>query len=149
MRFSIEREALLPLVERVAKIPATTSTIPILMYCMISVNRGNISIIGTDLEREMVVTMQSIDCKDGSACVPAEFFYQTVKRARAKSMIVVEETSDGRVTVTAGKSAFSFGSLPASDYPRLRDDGYSTQFEIESADLMAMIARTKSAMSDE
>lgn len=148
MRFSIDRETLLPHLEQVSKLPQKTTTHPILQYCLLVVSDGSLSITTTDLEREITTKIGILDFVKGSTCAPAEMLFQAVKRARPKSVIVVEAARD-RVTVSAGKSSYSFSSLPASDYPRIHTERPGAEFQVSAPLLKSMISRTKSAMSDE
>jgi DNA polymerase-3 subunit beta len=125
------------------------NTIPILSYVLLRSGPSTLTLVATDLDVEM---RQQIDLASPGKnagidiCVCAA----TLAGIMAKLPDGAQATltlKDGSLLVTAGRSRFTLPTLPPTDFPEVPADDWSARFEMDKANLIALIAATDFAMS--
>lgn len=115
---TVEREALLATVNRVAGAVEKKATMPVLSHFLFDVLlRGVIRITGTDLEVRAAAECPAAVPEGGfSLCVPADKF-----KAALASIVSDEVTltlaGQGRLTLDGGLCRYEFACLPGDEYP--------------------------------
>ena len=137
MKFSISRDALIKPLNLVAGVVERRQTLPILSNVLLSLEAGQLSLTGTDLEVELVgrvaVDGESVD---GEVTVPARKLVDICKSLPDGSNI--EFTLDaGKAMVKAGRSRFTLSTLPASEFPSVEEGGPTSHWSCHSPSLSA------------
>jgi len=150
MKFTIDRAALLRPLGHVQSVVERRNTIPILANVLLRAEAGRLSLTATDMDMDIV---ESVDCNvatDGTLTVPAHTLYDIVRKLPDGSEVCLEATGEaGRVAVTAGRSNFMLPSLPADEFPSMSGEDMPNGFVLAAADARSMIDRTRFAISNE
>ena len=114
-----------------------------------SLEAGQLSLTGTDLEVELVGRVPvDGDCEDGEITVPARKLVDICKSLPDSSTIEFS-VSSGKAMVKAGRSRFTLSTLPASEFPSVDEQGGDLSLEIPQAVLKRLIERTSFAMAQQ
>mgnify|MGYP000875863056 CR=1 FL=1 len=118
----------------VAKAIEARKTIPILDCVLLTTDETGLRVRGTDLDIEIIDRAPADIAKAGSLCVNAKLLSSIVSKAAGDISLSVK---DDKLVVKSGKSRFTLGWLPASDYPSMQDAAYTATFETDLAALFA------------
>lgn len=150
MKLSIERADLLKALNHVQSVVERRNTIPILSNVLIRAKDGKISFTATDLDIEIVETVEAQIEQEGNVTAPAHTFYEIVRKlADGAQVALVKLADDPRMQVNAGRSRFSLPSLPEDEFPVLSADGLGHSFTMHAKDLVQLIDKTRFAVSTE
>lgn len=150
MKFSISRDELLKPLQHAAGIVEKRQTLPVLSNVLLSVDKDNLSMTGTDMEIELVTkTKLSGGVVPGEITIPAKKLFEICKSLPQDAQIELS-IDENRAVLKSGRSRFSLVTLPASDFPSL--DGYSgatAKFEISASELKKLVENTSFAMAQQ
>ena len=150
MKFTISREQFLMPLQLVASVVERRQTLPVLSNVLISLNNNKLSLTGTDLEVEIVGTVQleeSGDMQAGEITLPARKLMDICKSLPEKSEIRFSEDDSGRMTIASGRSRFTLSTLPAAEFPSVDENIGGVEFQIPAEDLKGLIDNTAFAMA--
>jgi DNA polymerase-3 subunit beta len=148
MNFIIQREALLKPLQTVCGVVERRQTLPILSHVLLRTGNGQLSLIGTDLEVEMLASAPLESDNSAEITVPARKFLDICRTLPESSMI--ELSMDGeRAVIRAGRSRFTLATLPAGDFPSVDASQEGTQFSMPQKDLKYLIDHTAFAMAQQ
>ena len=148
MKFNIKRELLLPPLQIVNTVVERRHTLPILSNLLISLNKNNISITGTDMEVEVIA---SINASTGEECeftIPGRKLLD-ICRALPESAELDFTVERDQITLKTGKSRFTLVTLPSKDFPTTEVSEPIVKFEIEQGTLKSLIEDTMFAMAQQ
>ncbi|WP_184457007.1 DNA polymerase III subunit beta [Rhizobium aethiopicum] len=144
MQLTISRTELARVVGAVGKVVEARTTIPILSNILLAAEGERLHITGTDLDIQATASAEATIVKPGSLTVSAKLLGDIARKAGNDTM---ELSLDGdKLSVKSGRSKFALNTLPASDFPDLKDGKYDASFEV---DLAALVAPTAFAISTE
>ena len=106
-------------------------------------------LVATDMDMDIVETVAATVMEPGVTTVPAQLFYDIVRKLPEGAEIELSEADNGQVKLTAGRSSFSLPTLPVEDFPALSDQAMTTEFTLSAVDLKALIENTRFAVSTE
>lgn len=154
-KFTVSREKLLRPLQLVAGVIERRQTLPILGNIHLSVNDKFLTMVGTDLEVEMlgVVELDSPVKIFADITVSGKKFYDICKALDENSNIEISESiinenigmsqaEKVKVSVKSGKTNFNLASLPASDFPRIPELSSALQFVVKQNTLRKIIEKT-------
>lgn len=144
MQLTISRTELARAVNAVGKVVEARNTIPILSNLLLSADKGQLELTGTDLDIQASATVEAEVAKKGRITVSAKLLGDIVRKAATDTISL--ELKDGRLNVKSGRSNFKLETLPAEDYPDLAGGTFNAEFEI---DLAAFFAPVSFAISTE
>ena len=150
MKFSINREDILSVLQLLAGVVERRQTLPILSNALLSLSEGVLSVIGTDLEVEIrgQVRPETVE-QEGSVTVPAKKLLDIVKSLEADALVDFQQDGD-RMLVKSGRSRFTLSTLPAVEFPNVDDsDDQSVSFAISQTRLKSLIDRTSFSMAQQ
>ncbi|MCB1875023.1 MAG: DNA polymerase III subunit beta [Chromatiales bacterium] len=116
MRFQISRDALLRPVQQVLGVVEKRQTLPVLANLLLDLEEGRLSIVGSDLEVEMMASMSAIDGESGVTTVPSKKLADICRSLPDDSVLDIHLDGD-RLVVKSGRSRFTLSTLPADDFP--------------------------------
>ncbi|WP_313461980.1 DNA polymerase III subunit beta [Stenotrophomonas sp.] len=148
MRFTLHREAFLKPLAQVVNVVERRQTLPVLANFLVQVNKGQLSLTGTDLEVEMVSRIAVEDAEDGETTIPARKLFEIIRALPDGSRITVSQSGD-KITVQAGRSRFTLATLPANDFPSVDEVEATERVAIGEATLKELIERTAFAMAQQ
>ena len=150
MKCLIDRTSFLVPLGHVQSVVERRNTIPILANVLLKARNGKMQLTATDMDMDIV---ESLDCnvsQEGSLTVPAHILYDIVRKLPEGSEVNLEaEGGASRLLVSAGRSRFSLPSLPADEFPAMGNEDLPYSFSIAANDARAMIDKTRFAISNE
>jgi len=150
MKLTIERAALLKALGHVQSVVERRNTIPILSNVLLSADGERVGLSATDLDMEIVDESAARIEGAGQITAPAHTLYEIVRKLpEGADVSLTFNGDDPRLTVQAGRSRFNLPVLPAGDFPIMSNDGLSGAIEVDTADLIRLIDKTRFAISTE
>ena len=147
MKLTINRESLLPLLEKTVGVVEHKSTTPILSNILISASEKGIRITGTDLDTEISGTVDNTGVEAyGSTTVSARKILDICKSLSVDSLITIS-LSEATLTIQSGRSLFHLATLPADDFPILDNLSFVTQLELSEKVFSNLLKQTSYAMA--
>ena len=150
MKVTVERAELLRSLSHVHRVVERRNTIPILFNVLVSADTAKLAFKATDLDLEVVESIAAEVAPSGVTTVPAQMFYDIVRKLPDGAQVVLEAPADRtQMSIRAGRSKFSLQTLPASDFPDLAAGDLTHHFVLAAADLKRLIDSTQFAISTE
>ncbi len=149
MKFTLERSALLKSLGHVQSVVERRNTIPILANVLIRANGETISFVATDMEIEINESVAGKVGKAGAITAPAHTLYEIVRKLPEGAQVELSAANTNQLTLSSGRSHFKLGCLPTDDFPKMPEGDLRHKFTISTADLRALVDRTRFAMSTE
>ena len=148
MKFTIAREALLKPLQVVGGVVEKRQTLPILGNVLIQVDKGKLTLTGTDLEVELTATTVLEGATDGEITLPARKFSDICRALPEQSNIQLVVDGD-KATIRSGKSRFSLSTLPATEYPATESVSGAFNFKVAQGVLKSLIDQTHFCMANQ
>lgn len=149
MKFSINIDVLLPLLQSVIGVVDSRPTLAILSNILIQISKGQITITATDLEVE-ISTSGAIE--DESLIidftVPAKKIFDICKNLDP-GLILNFTYKDNKLVLTSKKSRFTLSTLSAENFPNLDPIKPSSEFTISQKNLKFLIDNTQFSMANQ
>lgn len=148
MKFEIQRETLLKPVQAVMGVVERRQTMPVLSNILLIAEKGSLRLSGTDLEVELVASIDLAASEDGEITVPGRKLLDILKALPDDSMVTVQQDKD-RVVIRSGRSRFTLSTLPAAEFPLIEDIKPQATFEISQGTLKELLDRTSFSMAQQ
>jgi len=148
MIFEINRETLLRPLSQVANIVERKQTLPILSNVHMKLEDGSLSFTSTDLEIEIVASVDMDNGTAGEVTVGARKLLDITRALPEGSMLTF--TRDGnKVVVKSGSSKFVLHTLPAEEFPRIQEQTWVGELKVDGTTIKQLIDRTSFAMANQ
>ncbi len=149
MKAKIERAVLLKSLSHVQSVVERRNTIPILSNVLIEANAdGTLRLVATDLDLQIVETVQAMVETPGAITVPAHTLFEIARKLADGSQVTLH-AADGKMLVAANRSRFNLQTLPRDDFPMIAEGELPTSFELPALSLIKIIDKTRFAISTE
>ncbi len=148
MQFGIQREALLKPLQQVVGVVERRQTLPVLANLLVQVQDGKVAFTGTDLEVEMLASIEVGQAQDGEITLPARKLFDIV-RALPDGVAIDLSLQGERMALKAGRSRFTLATLPASEFPTIDNIDLVEQVSLPEAVLKKLMDHTAFAMANQ
>ena len=148
MKLSASREALLKPLQAVIGVVERRQTMPILANVLLVAKDGQVAVTGTDLEVELVATVDVEVEAAGEITVPGRKLLD-ICRALPESAEVSISVSGEKLNVKSGRSRFSLMTLPAAEFPRVGDINAGQTLSVSQATLAKLLDKTHFSMAQQ
>ncbi len=148
MKFSISREVLLQPLSQVVGVVERRQTLPVLANFMLVAREGQLTVTGTDMEVELISTVQADVSQEGEITVPARKLVDIIKALPDGSSITCS-VSDDKATLSADRSRFTLSTLPASEFPATDQVESLENISVAETTLKKMMDKTSFAMANQ
>lgn len=148
MKFSISREAFLQPLSQVIGVVERRQTLPVLANFMLVARDGRLTVTGTDMEVELISTVNADVSQDGEITIPARKLIDIMK-ALPDGANIKFSVSDEKATLSAGRSRFTLSTLPASEFPATDQVETLENIVVNEAALKNMMDKTSFAMANQ
>ena len=149
MKFAVDVGALKAVLHRACEVIERKTNIPILGNILIQVEGATVSITSTDLNRWFVErTPVALDAVAGSITAPGRMLHDIASKLPAEGQLTAE-LDDTTLVLRCGRSRFKLLTLPPTDFPAPEFATGAPRFQITSANLRRLIARTGFAMCND
>ena len=146
--FKVDVKVLRAVLGDVESVIEARSTIPVMSNVLLMVERGKLTVVGSDMEMELerVATVESTDRFQTTA--QAAVLKRIVGKLPADAEALVQ-VGGGKLKITVGRSKFETGTLPAEDFPRMSAGEAASVFEMPALTLNGAFGRVAHAISSE
>lgn len=149
MKLVIERAVLLKALGHIQSVVEKRGTIPILSNVKLAAEGANLSLTATDMDIAIVESVAAQVSLAGATTVPAHTFYEIIRKLPDSALVELESGENGKVSINAGQSSFTLSSLPVNDFPVMAEGEFSHSFTLATAELTALVDKTRFAISTE
>lgn len=149
MKLLIERAILFNALQRLISPINNRPILPILSHFLFEIANQSLTIISTDLEIEMKITLPLIsNDSDGAITVPAKKLFDICRTLSNESQITIE-FDESHFVIKQDLNRFSLVALPAVDYPSLENWQTITPFSISQHELKKLLESVQFAMANQ
>jgi DNA polymerase III subunit beta len=148
MKLIINRELLLTPLQQTVGVIEKRQTMPILANVLVSANEGMLTMVGTDLEIQLVSKINADILSPGSISIPARKLLDLCRLLPSKADIQIEQIN-ANVKVTSNRSRFTLNCLPAVNYPSFAESTLDKAFSITAVKLKKALEKTVSCMANQ
>ncbi|WP_127474491.1 DNA polymerase III subunit beta [Sulfurivermis fontis] len=149
MKFTISREALLKPLQVIGGVVEKRQTLPILANVLVQVDKGKLTLTGTDLEVELTATAEvEKGGSDGEITMPARKFSDICRALPDQAVIEVSVEND-KAQIRSGKSRFTLSTLPATEYPAAEAVAGSFRLAVSQEVLKGLLEQTHFCMANQ
>ncbi len=118
MKITVTQDKLSKALNNVSRIAIGKVTLPILNNVLIRVDQKKVSLITTNLDMAVIDFLPVSDSEEGVITVPAKLLAEFVNNLPKGEKITIEST-DTKVTISAGNYSSTINGSPADDFPEL------------------------------
>ncbi|MDH5517023.1 MAG: DNA polymerase III subunit beta [Gammaproteobacteria bacterium] len=148
MKLSIQRDDLLKPLQQIIGAVEKRQTMPALSNVLIQCDAQSISLTATDLEIELVSTINQMTDEPGETTLPAKKLLDICKSLSDGANVSISIDKD-KAIVKSSRSRFSLATLPASDFPSLEELTPIVSFSITQTQFKSVIEKTAFAMAQQ
>ena len=148
MKLTAERETLLAPLQAVIGVVERRQTMPVLANVLLSARDGRLAVTATDLEVELVASVETVVQQAGDVTVPGRKLLD-ILRALPEKLAVSVSLNGEKITVRAGRSRFSLSTLPAAEFPVIDDINAEQTVRIECLALARLLEKTHFSMAQQ
>lgn len=148
MKLSIQREVFLQPLTQVVGVVERRQTLPVLANFLLVARDGKLSVTGTDMEVELVGSVDADIEAEGEITVPARKLVDIV-RALPDGAAIKLSVSDEKATLNAGRSRFTLSTLPANEFPATDQVETVDEVRLPEASLKRLLDKTSFAMANQ
>jgi len=148
MKLSAGREALLKPLQAVIGVVERRQTMPILANVLLVAGEGQLSITATDLEVELVASVEVDVETAGEVTVPGRKLLD-ICRALPENASVSMSQSGEKLTIRSGRSRFTLATLPAAEFPTVEDINADESLELPQSTLQRLLDKTHFSMAQQ
>ena len=146
MQLSITREDLLKPLQQIIGAVERRQTMPALSNLLLRGTDQGLSITATDLEVELVATLDTALDDSGDTTIPARKLLDICRSLPDQAQLQLS-SGDEKVKVSSGRSRFTLATLPAEDFPIIDDLEIDANIVISEDDFRSLIEKTAFAMA--
>ena len=146
MRFTLQRESFLKPLSQAVNVVGRSNTMAVLSNLLVRIHDDQLSMVGTDLEVEMISRVTVDDPQEGEATIPARKLLEIVRALPDGSDITVQ-LIESKVSIQSGRSRFTLSSLSPKDFPLIEALETAEHLVVEEASLKELIEQTAFAMA--
>ncbi|MDD1612929.1 MAG: DNA polymerase III subunit beta [Methylococcaceae bacterium] len=148
MKFSINRDTLLPPLQQIVSVIEKKQTMPILSNVLMVIDADTLTMTGTDLEIQILARLAVIGAKPGAITLPARKFLDICRLLPPNTEIRIEQHGD-MVKLATSRSRFSLSCLPAENYPDFAVSQMENSFQISASKLKKGLDKTMFCMANQ
>ena len=148
MKLTIEQPALKDALAKATKAVQKRTIIPALAMVRLTADGDELSITGSDLDREVTTRATATVDATGGACVNADALLAHVGKLPAGALVSVD-LDQATLTVKVGRSVRKLPTLPAEDFPVMATDTYEAELTLQSHEVQDLFGKVSFAASTE
>ena len=149
MKFTIEKNNLFKSLSHVQSIVEKKNTLPILSNILLEAKENSLILSATDMDISVTDKVNCTIIEEGSTTVSAHTLYDIIRKLPESSEIEIISNDGKIISLRAGKSKFSLGCLPKSDFPIIEIADLENELSIDSQKFLKLIEKTRFAISNE
>lgn len=147
MKFSCTKESLNHAVQTVQKAVASKTPMPILTGIYLTAADNRLELQATDYEIGISCTIDAIVEEPGTAVLSGRYFQEMVRRLPGETIQIASTQEDRTIRITSNLAQFNLLSLPAEEFPVLKQPTSETIWTVKDNVLRELIKKTTFACS--
>jgi DNA polymerase-3 subunit beta len=148
MKFSIQQETLLQPISQVVGVVERRQTLPVLANFLVSAQGKNLSITGTDMEVELIASVDADIQSEGEITVPARKLVDIVRKLPEGVNITAVLEGD-KLTISSGRGRYTLATLPATEFPATDRVETLESIKIQEVELKKLLDKTSFSMANQ
>jgi len=148
MNISVKRDDLLKSLQSIIGVVERKQTMPILANVLINLDNNKLSITATDLEVELISTLNVKSENIGSFTAPGRKLLDICRALPAGSDISISQ-GDKKIIISSGKSKFNLATLPENEFPVIKNIDQNDTIKINQKELKRIIDKTHFSMAQQ
>jgi DNA polymerase-3 subunit beta len=148
MKFEIPRDVILKALQQLSGVVERRQTLPVLGNILVKADSEQITLAATDLEVELIVTLDCVVQEQGEATIPARKWLDICRNLPDDATIKISLTDD-KITMQAGRSRFTLSTLPTTEFPLIDEINTQTQYQISQTVLKDIFDSTHFSMAQQ
>jgi len=148
MNINVKRDDLLKSLQSIIGVVERKQTMPILANVLISVDNNKLSITATDLEVELISTLNAKSDDTGSFTAPGRKLLD-ICRALPTNVDISISYDDKKIILSSGKSRFNLAALPENEFPVIKNIEQNESINIDQKELKRIIDKTHFSMAQQ
>lgn len=148
MKFSIKQDVLLQPISQVVGVVERRQTLPVLANFLLTAQGKRLSITGTDMEVELIASVEADIELEGEVTVPARKLVDIVRKLPEEATIKAVLEGD-RLTVSSGRGRYTLSTLPATEFPATDQVETLEIIKIQEVELKKLLDKTSFAMANQ
>ena len=148
MNISVKRDDLLKSLQSIIGVVERKQTMPILANVLINLDNKKLSITATDLEVELISTLNVKSENIGSFTAPGRKLLDICRALPAGADMSISQ-SDKKIIISSGKSKFNLATLPENEFPVIKNIDQNDTIKINQKELKRIIDKTHFSMAQQ
>ena len=148
MKFSIQQEVLLQPISQVVGVVERRQTLPVLANFLVSAQGKRLSITGTDMEVELIASVEANIQSEGEITVPARKLVDIVRKLPEGVNITAALEGD-KLLISSGRGRYTLATLPATEFPATDQVETLEAVKIQEVELKKLIDKTSFSMANQ
>lgn len=150
MKLVIDRSSLIKSLGHVQSVVEKRGTIPILANVKIEAAGDVLYLTATDMDIAVMERSAATVSEPGQSTLPAHTLYDIVRKLPDGSQVEISRADDAtKAVIRSGTSRFSLATLPVDEFPVMSEGDLPFSFSLSSAEVNALIDKTRFAVSTE
>ncbi|HEU4389461.1 MAG TPA: DNA polymerase III subunit beta [Blastocatellia bacterium] len=148
MKLSANREAVLQPLQAVMGVVERRQTMPILANVLLSARNGRLSVTATDLEVELLASVEVTVQSAGDITVPGRKLLD-ICRALPEEATLTFSVEGEKAVIRAARSRFTLSSLPATEFPTVEEISAQQVLELPQSEFRGLLDQTHFSMAQQ
>jgi DNA polymerase-3 subunit beta len=148
MKFSIQQEKLLQPISQVIGVVERRQTLPVLANFLVSAQGKRLSITGTDMEVELIASVNADIQTEGEVTVPARKLVDIVRKLPENVNISAILEGD-KLMISSGRGRYTLATLPATEFPSTDQVETLETVKIQEVELKKLLDKTSFSMANQ
>ena len=148
MKFEVNREELLKVLQGCGAVVERRQTLPILSNLYLEVSGASLTITGTDLEVEIVGVCSVTVSAEGACTIPARKALEICRALEEGSLLTII-SEGGKATIQSGRSRFSLATISSEEFPKIEGGEIVSSITIPIEHLKQLITQVGFAMAQQ
>lgn len=147
MTVTLERDALLGVVRKVASAVEARNTIPILSNVLFEASGGMVRVTGTDLDLQVRAECEAVG--DLRTTIDARRLQDALSSLKPGQIELTPVDDRAAITLKQGRSVRTLPTLPANDFPEYKLPDAAAKFALPAGEFGHLIESVQAAVSSE
>ncbi len=146
MKFTCVSKNLSEAVQGVSRAVSASSAVPVLQGLLLRAEGFKLELTGYDLEIAITTAVEANVTEPGEIVMPAKLLGDMLRNLSSEE-VSIETDENLAIHIKGGVTEYDLVGMNAADFPELPAPGADLAFEIDAAELAAMIGQTLYAVS--
>ena len=148
MKFIVSSSALLKQLQQIGGVINANTVLPILEDFLFEVEKNKLTVVATDLETVMKVTLEVESKESGRVCIPAKILLDSLKNIPDQPLTFTIDSNFG-IEITSDNGKYRVMGENPDNFPKEPQSDDTTHFTTTSSALVTAINKTLFAVSSD